>query len=129
MKKILVVVDMQNDFITGPLGTPEAVNIVDNVVKKICGEEWDAVCATQDTHFENYLKIQEGKKLPVAHCVLGTDGHKINEKIVDALMNLPKSCDASPLLKMAFGSLELPDWIGGEHWDGNDDDVISCSQA
>lgn len=61
MKKILVVVDMQNDFITGPLGTPEAVSIVDKVCEKIRSEEWDAVCATQDTHFENYLKIQEGK--------------------------------------------------------------------
>lgn len=66
--KVLVVVDMQNDFIDGPLGTPEAAAIVPNVVEKI--RSWDGPAyATQDTHFSNYLETQEGRLLPVPHCI------------------------------------------------------------
>lgn len=77
--RTLIVVDMQNDFITGRLGTPEAVAIVPKVKAKI--EEYRAldwpVVFTQDTHFENYLDTTEGKKLPVKHCVMGTRGWQI----------------------------------------------------
>jgi nicotinamidase-related amidase len=86
MNKILVVVDMQNDFITGPLGTPEAVSIVDKVVEKI--REYDTdflVNAFMDTHNDDYLNTQEGKNLPVVHCVIDSKGHKINHKVLNAL--------------------------------------------
>lgn len=105
MKRILVVVDMQNDFITGTLGTPEAVSIVDNVVEKIWGEEWDRVYATKDTHDTDYEWTQEGKKLPVEHCIEGTEGWHFNEKIHEALMNLIKHPIST--YKNTFGSVSL----------------------
>ena len=81
--KILVVVDMQNDFIDGALGTPEAVEIVPAVVKKI--KEFDGlVVLTRDTHQENYMQTQEGSKLPVQHCIEGTDGWQINVEVMEA---------------------------------------------
>ncbi len=83
MKKTLIVVDMQNDFIDGSLGTKEAAAIVDNVKKKI--EQYKAdgneVIFTRDTHGENYLDTPEGKKLPVVHCVKGTNGWQITDKL------------------------------------------------
>ena len=79
MKKTLIVIDMQNDFIDGTLGTSEAVAIVENVKAKI--EEYkaagDEIIFTRDTHGENYLDTPEGKKLPVVHCVKGTQGWEI----------------------------------------------------
>lgn len=81
--KILVVVDMQNDFIDGALGTQEAVDIVPAVVKKI--EEFDGlVVLTRDTHQQDYLSTQEGMKLPVPHCIEGTDGWQINVDVMEA---------------------------------------------
>lgn len=81
MKKTLIVVDMQNDFIDGSLGTKEAVAIVGNVKKKI--EEYAAagneIIFTRDTHHADYLNTNEGKHLPVEHCIEGTDGWKIAE--------------------------------------------------
>lgn len=79
--KVLVVVDMQNDFIDGALGTKEAQAIVPNVVKKI--EEYNGsqypIIFTRDTHYKNYLFTQEGKNLPVEHCIYGTEGWNIKE--------------------------------------------------
>lgn len=81
--KILVVVDMQNDFIDGALGTPEAVEIVPAVVKKI--KEFDGlVVLTRDTHQENYMETQEGANLPVPHCIEGTDGWQIRAEVMEA---------------------------------------------
>lgn len=79
MKRTLVVVDMQNDFISMALGTREAVEILPKVKAKIeeyknCGDE---IIFTRDTHFENYLSTNEGKKLPVPHCIKGTSGWEI----------------------------------------------------
>ena len=68
MRKILLVIDMQNDFINGALGTPEAEAIVDRVVEEIDKYPDGDVIATRDTHPENYLETQEGRNLPVAHC-------------------------------------------------------------
>lgn len=74
--KLLIVIDMQNDFVTGCLGTSEARAIVPNVKKKI--EEWDGeLLFTRDTHNEDYLNTPEGKKLPIPHCIENTDGWKI----------------------------------------------------
>ena len=79
MKKTLIVVDMQNDFIDMALGTNEAVAIVPNVIEKIrqYKENGDEIIFTRDTHFENYLETTEGKKLPVEHCIKGTKGWQI----------------------------------------------------
>ncbi len=80
MQKILVVVDMQNDFIDGSLGTKEAVEIVPSVKEKI--ENFDGrVIFTRDTHFDNYLETQEGTLLPVKHCIKDTDGWRIRSEL------------------------------------------------
>ena len=76
MKHVLVVVDIQNDFVDGALGTAEALAIVENAAKKIREFEGD-IFVTYDTHFENYLETPEGKKLPVPHCIRGTKGWEI----------------------------------------------------
>ena len=78
-KKVLVVIDMQKDFIDGALGSAEAVRIVDNCVKKInsARAEGTDVIFTRDTHFDDYMTTEEGKNLPVPHCVKGSDGWQI----------------------------------------------------
>lgn len=105
MGKLLVVVDMQKDFIDGSLGTKEAVAIVPKVVAKIqeYKENGDTIIFTKDTHDDNYMSTQEGKKLPVPHCVKGTDGFKICSEIRDAL-----AIDAYKIYeKRTFGSSKL----------------------
>ena len=81
MKKTLIVVDMQNDFIDMALGTKEAVAIVPKVQEKICAyaQNGDEIIYTRDTHGEDYLNTPEGRKLPVPHCLRGTKGWKIRE--------------------------------------------------
>lgn len=80
MKKLLIVVDMQRDFVDGSLGTPEALAIVPKVKERI--EQFDGeVIFTKDTHKQDYLETQEGQKLPVVHCVRGTAGHEIIEEL------------------------------------------------
>ena len=99
MKKILVVVDMQNDFIDGALGSKEAVAIVPYVKQKI--ESFDGkVFFTRDTHFDDYMTTQEGKNLPVPHCVQNTAGWEIRAEL-DAL----RKTDA--IDKITFGSKDL----------------------
>lgn len=105
MRNILVVVDMQNDFIDGSLGTKEAQAIVDNVVAEIANYDPVNIFVTRDTHPENYLDTQEGKNLPVVHCVKNTKGWEINEKIAKALRN------AEIIDKPTFGSKILAEKI------------------
>lgn len=83
MKKALIVVDMQNDFVSGSLGTKEAQGIVRNVTEKTARyvKEGLDVIFTRDTHEENYLETMEGKKLPVKHCIRGTDGWEIIDEL------------------------------------------------
>ena len=83
MKRTLIVIDMQNDFIDGTLGTPEAQNIVSAVAEKINAyrTNGDEVIFTRDTHSENYLETAEGKKLPIKHCIKGTHGWEISDKL------------------------------------------------
>lgn len=102
MKNVLVVVDMQNDFIDGALGSPQAQYIVPAVVRKIKNFEGD-IFVTMDTHFGNYLDTLEGKKLPVVHCVDETEGWELNEKVEEAL----KDKDFELVIKYTFGSEEL----------------------
>jgi len=114
--KILVVVDMQNDFIEGPLGTPEAVAVVDEVVKRIEGSTHELILFTKDTHQDDYLETPEGKKLPVIHCVEGTKGWETNEKTLQAWTNhestirLPE-LENNTFNKPAFGSVDLVDFL------------------
>jgi len=101
MRKLLLVIDMQNDFIDGALGTPEAEAIVDRVAEEIGRYPARDVIATRDTHPENYLETQEGRNLPVVHCVKGTPGWELHPKIAAALG------DAEVVDKPTFGSREL----------------------
>nr|WP_317282689.1 isochorismatase family cysteine hydrolase [uncultured Sellimonas sp.] len=107
MKKILVVVDMQNDFITGNLGTKEACAIVDRVKEKIeqyIKKDWEVVF-TRDTHTEEYLTTQEGKYLPVIHCVKNTEGWQI-------IPQIQKFTEGRKIFdKPSFGSMELARYI------------------
>lgn len=97
--KLLLVIDMQNDFIDGALGTKEAVQIVPAVKKKIEGFE-GKVLFTRDTHFGNYMETQEGRNLPVPHCIKDTDGWQIRPEL-DALRR------EAAIDKLTFGSSEL----------------------
>ncbi len=105
MKRILVVVDMQNDFIDGALGTAEAAGIVNKVIKKIhsYSDAGDLVYATRDTHGEDYLETSEGKYLPVKHCIKGTKGWEIHKEVEEAL----RERKAVIIDKPTFGSEEL----------------------
>ena len=106
MKKILVVVDIQNDLVDGALGTREAVTIIDNAVQKIKNFDGD-IFVTLDTHYENYMQTLEGQKLPVPHCIKNTNGWLLNPKIADALKNR----NYKTVEKLTFGSTELPQLI------------------
>jgi len=106
-QKVLVVVDMQNDFIDGALGTKEAVSIVPAVCDKIrsMAAEGAIVFATRDTHSANYMDTREGRFLPVPHCIRGTNGWEIRPEIAELLK------DAIIINKYSFGSKELPDVV------------------
>lgn len=107
MAKILIVVDMQNDFIDGALGTPEAVAIVPYVKSLI--ENFDGkVLFTRDTHFADYLDTQEGRNLPVPHCIKDTHGWQIRAEL-DALR------ETEPIDKVTFGSSQLPAILAKEN--------------
>lgn len=105
MQNILVVIDMQNDFIDGALGTKEAVGIVAGVKNKI--KEFDGkIYFTRDTHFENYLETQEGSKLPVKHCIKDTDGWQISSELLPYAKEI--------INKPTFGSYELAELLAQE---------------
>ena len=101
MRKLLVVIDMQKDFIDGSLGTKEAVAIVPNVIEKIKKYDVKDIFATRDTHQPEYMQTQEGANLPVEHCIIGTDGWQIESRIAELLNG------ANIINKPTFGSTEL----------------------
>lgn len=103
MKNFLVVVDMQNDFVDGALGSAEAVAIVPNVVDKIKNFDGE-IFVTLDTHFDNYMETAEGKKLPVPHCIKGTIGWELNPEVAKALEGKKHTV----VEKHTFGSVDLP---------------------
>ena len=109
MRKILVVVDMQNDFIDGALGTKEAQQIVEPVIHKIKEYNTANIYATRDTHSTDYLTTQEGKNLPVEHCIKGTQGWEIRAEIAELLEG------AVIVDKPFFGSLELAEVLYEEN--------------
>lgn len=105
MKKALIVVDMQNDFIDGSLGFKDAYKIIDPIIKKI-EEHSDAdLIFTLDTHYDNYLSTEEGYHLPVIHCIDGSFGHKIHKKLETYFKK------AKVFKKNTFGSLELANYL------------------
>lgn len=109
-KKILIVIDMQNDFIDGSLGTKEAQAIVPKVCEKI--KNWDGeVIFTRDTHHEDYLKTQEGINLPVEHCIVGTNGWLINDYVMSSYLDTfdeKHNQNLNIINKDTFGSKNLP---------------------
>lgn len=113
MENVLVVVDVQNDFVNGSLGTPEATYIVPNIVDKI--QRWDGyIFATLDTHDEYYLDTLEGKRLPIPHCIYGTEGYKVNKHVAEALTNNKGFNENRVCRKTTFGAYDLPDVIRRE---------------
>ncbi len=105
MRKLLIVIDMQNDFIDGALGTKEACAIVDAVKEKIRSYPGSDVIATMDTHREDYMNTQEGRYLPVPHCIRGTDGWQIRPDVAALLTG------AAIYEKPSFGSVHLAEAV------------------
>ncbi|ERL04028.1 hypothetical protein HMPREF1986_02876 [Oribacterium sp. oral taxon 078 str. F0263] len=101
MRKILLVIDMQNDFIDAALGSREAEAIVDAVKEKIRSYPAENVIATMDTHGENYMDTQEGRNLPVMHCIRGTHGWQLQTDVAELLRH------AKIYEKPSFGSMKL----------------------
>ncbi|MEG0875021.1 MAG: cysteine hydrolase [Clostridiales bacterium] len=106
MNKILVVVDMQNDFIYGSLGTKEAQAIVENAVAKVKSFHGEIIF-TKDTHTPNYLNTQEGKNLPVEHCIENTQGWMLENNLEDFI----REHHSKVINKVTFGSVELGEYL------------------
>jgi len=107
MKKLLVVVDYQNDFVTGTLGFEKALSLEEGIVNKIkeFEKEGNDIAFTLDTHYENYLETSEGKMLPIKHCIDGSDGQKVYGKVNEYSLKYP--C----FKKLTFGSSKLLNYL------------------
>lgn len=112
-RRVLIVVDMQNDFVTGALGTKEAQGIIENVKAKIKSykEKGQDVIFTRDTHSENYLSTQEGRMLPVPHCMKGTHGWEL----IPEIMSESQGCKIDN--KSSFANFSLVVFVGGGMYD------------
>ena len=106
MKQFLIVVDMQNDFVDGALGTAEAASIVNGVAKKIAAFDGE-IFVTMDTHYDDYMETAEGAKLPVPHCIEGTAGWQLHPTVQAALAGKKHTV----VEKFTFGSVDLPELI------------------
>lgn len=104
-KQVLIVVDMQNDFIDGALGTTEAQKIVDRVADKVKNFEGEIIF-TRDTHLENYSSTQEGRNLPVPHCIMGTQGWQLAEQL-----EVLRTAETKVFNKGTFGSVDLAEYL------------------
>ena len=115
MEKLLIVVDMQNDFINGLLGTSEAMAIVDKVMEKI--KSFDGkIVYTKDSHTADYLNSREGKLLPIQHCRKGTDGWRLCPEIEKLFLDMQADC----IEKVGFGACDLPEYINKKFPNGID---------
>ena len=114
MRKCLIVVDYQNDFVTGSLGFAKAEQLDDRIADKIakCRNEGWEIVFTFDTHDENYLQTNEGRNLPVEHCIKGTNGHKLYGRTAEMLKESDKC-----FYKPSFGSAELFEYLKDERFD------------
>ncbi len=110
MKKLLLVIDMQKDFIDGALGTKEAQSILPAVIEKVRSFDGDVIF-TRDTHFDNYIETQEGRNLPVPHCIKGTPGWELAPE----LEKLRQERNAPVFDKLTFGCKDLPAYLA-EHY-------------
>ena len=117
MEKLLIVVDMQKDFVDGSLGSKQAMAIVDHVVQKIEAFQGDMI-VTYDTHRADYMDTQEGKNLPVPHCIKGTPGWELDANVQKALENKAYKIIEKP----TFGSTKLPEYLK-EHYGSNLPDI------
>ena len=107
MKNVLVVVDVQNDFVNGTLGSKEAEAIIPNVIEAIENEKYDTIIALQDTHGKDYLETYEGQHLPVEHCIKDSEGWMIQKDVLKAL----KKRKATFIEKDTFSTNKLLDVI------------------
>jgi len=114
MKKILIVVDYQKDFVNGSLGFEKAILLETRICQKIeqYKQNGDEIVFTLDTHTDNYLQTQEGKKLPVLHCLRNTEGWNLYGKIADLCDETSKRFE-----KITFGSLELAAYLTNKEYD------------
>ena len=114
MKKALVVVDYHIDFVNGALGFAGAELLDPIIVEKIekCRKDGGKIIFTLDTHTEDYLNTAEGQKLPVPHCIKGTEGHRLFGKVAECMSPEDKKIE-----KPSFGSLELIDVLRSENFD------------
>lgn len=111
MKKLLIVIDYQNDFVNGSLGFSRASALEDKICKKIDEYKNDEIIYTLDTHTDNYMSTQEGKKLPVPHCIKGTSGHELYGSVGEKLRG------KKFFEKNTFPSLELGKFLEGKAYD------------
>lgn len=116
MKKFLIAVDIQKDFVDGALGTAEAAAMIPAAVNKI--KDFDGeIFVTLDTHYGDYMETAEGRKLPVPHCIKGTEGWQLNDEIARAL----EGREYTVVEKNTFGSVDLPELVaeaaGGEDFE------------
>lgn len=123
-KKVLVVVDMQNDFITGPLGNKECEAVVPKVVDVIKNNTWDEIITTSDTHDEKYMDTQEGKNLPIPHCIYKSSGWTLVSKVYDAIKETIGSNFAN-FNKHTFGSASLGKYLKHRYLSYKDDVEIT----
>lgn len=117
---VLVIVDVQKDFVNGALGTKEAEAIIEPLVNKI--RSFDGiVLLTKDTHDQNYLSTQEGRNLPVEHCIKGTPGWEIDSRVMEALKE--KGLDYKIFEKGTFGSMSLGEYLVKLYQEGKVDRI------
>ena len=116
--KILVIVDMQNDFLTGPLGNKECEAVVKKVCEVVKNGGYDGVIFTKDTHQADYMSTQEGKKLPVEHCIEGTDGWKVCDDILRAVDEKFTAKEQKEFCKNTFGSVTLGEYLRATYSEG-----------
>ena len=122
--KVAIIIDMQNDFVTGPLGSQEAQAIIPRMLSylKECAEDGTDVLFTRDTHTEDYMNTAEGKKLPVPHCIFGTPGWEIIPELLDVYA-AEFGDGLVPINKPTFGSTQLAEevlWMYNHMVDSDD---------
>lgn len=122
-KRILAVIDMQNDFTTGVLGNKECQAAIASVLKVIETGSYDMAVATRDTHGENYMDTAEGKKLPVVHCIKDTEGWEIVSDIETALLEKFGKDGVAFFDKPSFGSKALAEYFGKMYRDDQDMEI------
>lgn len=117
-KKVFIIVDMQNDFLTGALGNEDCQNTIGEVVKILNRESFDEILFTRDTHQKEYLQTREGSVLPVVHCVQGTSGWEICDEVMNAVPEAQKD-QVKYFCKDTFGSVELGNYLKETYGSGS----------